>query len=51
MTASENGLYTDSIKSLETQIRLYCQEQGLPEPELQWNPLPFSGFGQLRKTT
>jgi arginyl-tRNA synthetase len=43
MTASENGLYTDSIKSLETQIRLYCQEQGLPEPELQWNPLPFSG--------
>ncbi len=43
MSDSELGLYSSSIQRLEAQIREYCQAQGLPEPELQWNPLPFSG--------
>jgi arginyl-tRNA synthetase len=30
-------------KAIETQIRAYCAENGLPEPSLQWNPIPFSG--------
>jgi len=28
---------------VETQIREFCAEQGLPAPALQWNPIPFSG--------
>jgi len=28
---------------VETQIREFCVEQGLPAPALQWNPIPFSG--------
>jgi len=43
MSERERGLYSSSIENLETQIRAFCQAQGLPEPELQWNPLPFSG--------
>ncbi|HEY3345954.1 MAG TPA: arginine--tRNA ligase [Anaerolineaceae bacterium] len=30
-------------KTIENQIRAYCTHNGLPEPSLQWNPIPFSG--------
>jgi arginyl-tRNA synthetase len=43
MSESEHGLYSQPIQILDKQIRQYCQEQGLPEPELQWGPLPFNG--------
>ncbi len=43
MAERKQGLYSLYIQRLEGQIREYCQAQGLPEPELQWNPLPFSG--------
>lgn len=30
--------------AVETKIRTYCAENGLPDPEeLKWNPIPFSG--------
>jgi arginyl-tRNA synthetase len=31
-------------KAIETRIRAYCAENGLPDPGvLQWNPIPFAG--------
>jgi arginyl-tRNA synthetase len=30
-------------KAIENQIRATCASQGLPEPQLQWNSIPFSG--------
>ena len=30
-------------QAIESQIREYCTENGLPTPEIQWNPLPFAG--------
>ncbi len=30
-------------KAIENQIRAYCASQGMPDPVLQWNSIPFSG--------
>jgi len=30
-------------KAVEEKIQAYCTRQGLPEPVLQWTPIPFSG--------
>jgi len=30
-------------QAVEQRIRQYCQENGIPEPVLQWSPIPFAG--------
>jgi arginyl-tRNA synthetase len=37
-------MFTAEKKAVESQIRAYCAQAGLPEPgELQWSPIPFAG--------
>jgi arginyl-tRNA synthetase len=37
------GMFEAEQQTIEDQIRAFCAGHGLPEPSLQWNPIPFSG--------
>ena len=37
-------MFSAEQQAVASKIRLYCAENGLPEPgEVQWNPIPFTG--------
>ena len=30
-------------QAVDTEIRIYCEREGIPLPELKWSPIPFAG--------